>query len=376
MPEKPSSVVVNHEFPSDSTCLVRAENLSLVASCCKELGLRYWLSGRTMLYGSKLQCLPIDNFDSIGVEIPDEKSCTKLLLAVLSKGFKEVKRTVSNSLLKKDGHLLEIDYFIKNDGKYSFRGHSLATDGFQSLEEVLVHKHLFSIPTNADKLIHKLYTERRDVFFTAVPKAVQDTSIFAIRWMRHLAKRTLTFFGYGAGKSRILSEDEFRHLQFERDLFNKQIRKPHLDIITDNGKIETIGGIIDYLKNREVLEKVKKDIIETPMSKSFLEPMHFDHNFWHSGNNFFINCILYSFRHGIPPYEEVNEYRCSKPALYSGDFYRAQPEMSDHEIVKILADSPIILKDGALISGRHRACAMIGRLISGKPYIPFIAKEL
>ena len=40
----------------------------------------------------------------------------------------------------------------------------------------------------------------------------------------------------------------------------------------------------------------------------------------------------------------------------------------------MLKDHPIEIKNNTIIGGRHRVCAMIGRIISGKNYIPFYVR--
>ena len=45
--------------------------------------------------------------------------------------------------------------------------------------------------------------------------------------------------------------------------------------------------------------------------------------------------------------------------------------MSDKEIESFLRSTPVPFEVGFIKHGFHRACSMIGRLIKGKPYIPF-----
>ena len=47
--------------------------------------------------------------------------------------------------------------------------------------------------------------------------------------------------------------------------------------------------------------------------------------------------------------------------------------MNDNEIKKMLKKNPLEITGKGFSSGRHRACAMIGRLIRGEPYIPIYA---
>ena len=50
--------------------------------------------------------------------------------------------------------------------------------------------------------------------------------------------------------------------------------------------------------------------------------------------------------------------------------------MKDKDIEKMLCKSPILIVNNSISSGRHRVAAMIGRLIKGKDYIPFILDTL
>ena len=47
--------------------------------------------------------------------------------------------------------------------------------------------------------------------------------------------------------------------------------------------------------------------------------------------------------------------------------------MSDNDIEEFLKENPIEITKDYLTSGRHRVCAMIGRLVSNKKYISIYA---
>jgi hypothetical protein len=55
-------------------------------------------------------------------------------------------------------------------------------------------------------------------------------------------------------------------------------------------------------------------------------------------------------------------------------YYESLEPMTDREIEKFLKDNPVEFDNGFIRHNYHRACAMIGRLIAGKPYIPFYMK--
>ena len=48
--------------------------------------------------------------------------------------------------------------------------------------------------------------------------------------------------------------------------------------------------------------------------------------------------------------------------------------MTEVEIGQFLKSNPIEISNNAIVSGKHRAFAMIGRIINGKEYIKFRAK--
>ena len=59
----------------------------------------------------------------------------------------------------------------------------------------------------------------------------------------------------------------------------------------------------------------------------------------------------------------------------SKEYYDSKPMMTDVEIKRFLMLNPVDFGNGYIRHSYHRACAMIGRLIQGKPYIPFYMEE-
>jgi hypothetical protein len=175
-----------------------------------------------------------------------------------------------------------------------------------------------------------------------------------------------------------IDERFFRSLLIEpSDSFNWRWRKPHLDLVTDQGVLCSAGMIADHFRNPNVMAQVAERIVETDTTTPFNDPANFDPRFWQSGNNYFINCILYQYRRGVVPYQNANDYIKSgqTPKLYSAEYYARLPEMSDCEIETLLRDQPIEVQQGAVTSGKHRVFAMIGRLASGKPFLPLWVVE-
>ena len=60
---------------------------------------------------------------------------------------------------------------------------------------------------------------------------------------------------------------------------------------------------------------------------------------------------------------------------HDNDNYNKTHLVTDSEIEKFLRENPAEFDNGFIRHSYHRACAMIGRLISGKKYIPFYMKE-
>jgi len=135
-----------------------------------------------------------------------------------------------------------------------------------------------------------------------------------------------------------------------------------------------IKDIVSYIKNVG-LNKLLLEVKETDTRKSFYSNNNFDKKFWQSGNNYFIYNIKYQFREGVINYQNVNEYieGINKPMLYSKTYYESLKPMPENEIKKMLIKNSIEIEDCAITSGKHRAFAMVGRIISNQPYIPFWA---
>ena len=57
------------------------------------------------------------------------------------------------------------------------------------------------------------------------------------------------------------------------------------------------------------------------------------------------------------------------------DYYKSLDLMSDGELEIFLMNNPVEFDNGFIRHSYHRACAMIGRLINGKKYIPMYMKK-
>ena len=57
------------------------------------------------------------------------------------------------------------------------------------------------------------------------------------------------------------------------------------------------------------------------------------------------------------------------------EYYKSLELMNDDEVKVFLENNPVEFDNGYVRHSWHRACAMIGRLIGGKKYIPFYMKK-
>ena len=174
-------------------------------------------------------------------------------------------------------------------------------------------------------------------------------------------------------KLRLISREEFLGLQIdEPDAPNWVWRGPHLKKLFIKG--ETFGQTLQRLEGSTVADLLL-GVVETPTDRAFPEPMNLARDFWQKGNNLFLYPFLFGFRHQVMPYSGCNFYISAgiKPELYSWNYYQALPQMTDWEIKLFVESSALEITSGSLTSGRHRACAMLGRLWRGDSYFPMLA---
>ena len=157
---------------------------------------------------------------------------------------------------------------------------------------------------------------------------------------------------------------------------NWLLRKPHLDIVTNNKKNITVRDILIYLKTSGSLENIAQKVIETDTTKKFEEPIHLNKKFWLSGNNYYIYPLIYGFKKNVVAYKEVNKYidQNKEPMLFSSEYFLSLDDMSNNQIKELFENSPIEITNNAITSGRHRIFAMIGRMLRGEEFIPIYAK--
>ena len=117
------------------------------------------------------------------------------------------------------------------------------------------------------------------------------------------------------------------------------------EIVTVNYTLKTVRDVIKYWSNIED--------INTELSK------------YKDINMQYINCLFAGFRHNIDNHHDIGWDNLTD------SYYASKDKMTDDEIEIHLKENPVGFENGFIHHGYHRACAMIGRIISGKPYIPF-----
>lgn len=212
-------------------------------------------------------------------------------------------------------------------------------------------------------------------------KLTRLISELLLKFFKKIINIFKTLKGYSDNKlqNKYISYSEFRNLSIVdiKDNLDNFYRFEHMRIITNDFKNLTIGNIIDFYKNIDNLNLLKKKIID-PINIKLKNnyPRHCDYFFWKNGNSFFANNIIFGFKKNIPQYESITKMIDDEgKIIFSANFYNIQQEMTDNEINEIFTNQPIKIKNNIILNGRHRVCAMIGRIIKNKKYIPISIKK-
>ena len=155
----------------------------------------------------------------------------------------------------------------------------------------------------------------------------------------HGGKHTFKTVKKGFG---LVSEDYFLNMELQKGGGGKEM-------ITNNHTLNTVRDIVEYYSDKNnITEQIK----------------NLNQNNWQ-----YFNCMLAEFRYGVDDHHSLGWDKMTK------EYYDSKPLMTDEEIKRYLMLNPVDFGNGYIRHSYHRACAMIGRLINGKPYIPFYMKE-
>ena len=117
------------------------------------------------------------------------------------------------------------------------------------------------------------------------------------------------------------------------------------EIIKQNGKLKYVKDVIEFFTDKTNLENVKTEL--TPSN-------------WQ-----YFNCMMAEFKHNVADHHELGWENLTK------EYFESLEDMTDEEIANTLFSNPVEFENGFIKHSYHRACAMIGRLINDKKYIPF-----
>ena len=121
------------------------------------------------------------------------------------------------------------------------------------------------------------------------------------------------------------------------------------EIVLKNKTLKTIGEVVDFWKNDTNIENVKK---------------HLNPSNWQ-----YFNCMIAEFKKDVADHHELGWDKLTK------EYFDSLTNMTDEEIELFLKKTPVEFDNGYVRHSYHRACAMIGRLINNKSYIPFYMKK-
>ncbi len=117
------------------------------------------------------------------------------------------------------------------------------------------------------------------------------------------------------------------------------------EVVKNNGSLKTVRDVVEFYSSDKNID----------LAKNTLNP-----NNWQ-----YFNCMLAEFRKDVADHHELGWDKMTE------DYYNSLELMSDEELELFLKQNPVEFDNGFIKHSYHRACAMIGRLIKGKPYIPF-----
>jgi len=119
--------------------------------------------------------------------------------------------------------------------------------------------------------------------------------------------------------------------------------------ITNDHTLKTVREVVEFYK-------IKENFAD---ANTKLEPSNWQ----------YFNTVLAEFRHDVEDHHVLGWENMTE------EYFNSKTVMLDYEIETVLMEDPVEFGNGYIKHGWHRACAMIGRLINGKSYIPFYVDE-
>ena len=121
------------------------------------------------------------------------------------------------------------------------------------------------------------------------------------------------------------------------------------EIITQNETLRSVEDVYTFFSTDDNLQSIRNT----------LNPKNWQ----------YFNSMTAEFRKNVASHHELGWDKMTEK------YYASLELMSDEELKIFLKNNPVEFDNGFIKHSYHRACAMIGRLISGKEYLPFYMKK-
>ncbi len=346
----------------------RLINLVDMQQILGDLGIPYYLYGRTLLDIHNSKTLRVDHDDDIIVN---------------NDVFLEKFESFRSHLEKNNFRIIRNSERLFSIARYERYIDLHFSNEFQISKSVRVEGYNLQIPERPNNILYEKYGRKFQQHRNFLPRFIlflRRLIIHPRKTLRELESfrrkspldlyRKLIEIKINKSKIRPIKYEDFLKLKIDTPgSDNWTWRKSHLSLLFREG--ENIGQAIDRIKSEGGLNRLVKLVKEVDTGLCFVEPINLSRRFWTSGNNFFIYSAIYGYRHHVIPYAKANLYiqLNVRPKLFSSDYFSSLPEMSNREIEEFLNKNPIEIRDGSVTSGRHRVAAMVGRLVRGEKYI-------
>ena len=162
---------------------------------------------------------------------------------------------------------------------------------------------------------------------------------------------------------------EFRSLTLQsNDPLHRLVRQSSLKLVTDDFKLQTLGQMVDFYRDNNNIAKIKSHCYRKVSPIDTTYPLHYNLDFWAQSNAYYFLPIISGFRLNIPDYASAADPEVLEKFTFQ--YYLAQPKMKLVDIAQLFENSSPIVDGTAVVSGRHRFCAMIGHLALNGNYHP------
>lgn len=376
---------VNRNFwtqqPRNQSEAIRVANLVCLSEVLMRKGVTHWLFGNSLRGAVDHGNLLPDHDDDLGINAEDWALWGEQLTAELERhGFFCIRENSEMASFLRDGRYIDLVFFRFRRFLCSYGNKRFPASAFLPVRYVQVSGHSIPVPQRSRLIIwwNLVVTPamRRVSFLRLLTRPRLFASQSRKFLSRFLSRRSSLVAILPRSLTRLAglelveySIERFLKLYLEpADSFNLWWRKMHLDLVTDGGRVLQLGAMFDYLAGKDLISFSEANVIETNMAEKFQEPISSNYFFWRSGNNYFLYPVIFGFRKNVVPYNRANDYISNshgQPPLYSAGYYRHLERMTPKETVAFLRRNPIEVSEGAIVSGKHRALAVLGELLRG-----------